>query len=106
MKYMTNLYVDSECGRNRSYFLEFEGERSEILCGFSVNSINFLTSFLLLIGCCVRCSPLGWWMINYLLITVVASNCVAASFFWYKTYSFGLLSLCLLNQKIPYLGTS
>ena len=104
MKYMTNLYVDSACGRNRSYFVEFEGERSEIFCGFSVTSINLVTSFVLLIACCMRCSPLGWWMSNYLLITIIASNLVAASFFWYKTYLFGILSLCLLSEKIPYLG--
>ena len=48
-----------------------------------------------------KCSkPLGWWLVNYLSVTVAASNIVGVVFFWLKITLEGSLSLCILNEKL------
>ena len=44
--------------------------------------------------------PLGWWLVNYLSVTVAASNIVGVVFFWLKITLEGSLSLCILNEKL------
>ena len=48
---------------------EYEKEKSEILCGFSISIINLVNGCILLMTSFINCSALGWWMVNYFSIT-------------------------------------
>ena len=96
------LYINNLCDTNRnlSFYKEYVHERSEILCGLSVTCINLFNGIILLLACCLDCKPLGWWLVNYLSVTVAASNIVGVVFFWLKITLEGSLSLCILNEKL------
>lgn len=82
---------------------EYEQEKSEILCGFSISSINLINGLILLLTSCVNCSALGWWMVNYFSITVVFSNIVGVLFFGRRIRAEGYESLDFLSEQYDHL---
>ena len=85
------------------HMAEYEKEKSEILCGFSISVINLINGIILVLTSCVNCSALGWWMVNYFSITVVFSNVVGVMFFAKKIQSEGFESLDFLSKHYEHL---